>query len=415
MICNVNMSIGTEEVINMESTVFMHTADDVLAEMGIHFETEIMRQMDDLQEQINGMQEQIEGLQMEAGEQTVIDNVGWVFGIAKSYLDIAYDLADQLKYKEQVGMYMPQITDSDGVKSISCSQFIQACISAKDYQHSRYLDHIDDYDDDYDEDFGIWSDMISSSNTYGDYMTAAEMANYFENRGLLKPIDRFSTDMKAGDLLLFEKYDAKWGRRRFYHVAICVGSNVSGVFFLHASDYTDNVTGMKYPYGKPRIADSKESGIWMDYKAYSSEWCPTHYVSAQDVFPIGSYQNKKIMEDDVDRTNFYSSATAYVALYKYLTDPLERGLYTIEVDDRGDNKNTYVNVYYCKEDGSIPTEEEVNQYRETIEMARYGDINTMTFYAQLPIYQIEIRTAGGSSYDVRRVALYGGYKALEIY
>lgn len=312
-----------------------------------------------------------------------------VFETAKSYLDVAFDPNDRMAYAEGVGLFQPNVR-SNGIKCISCSQFVQACLSGIGYSFSRYVKNANEV--------ANWGFLSGGYGTimpdYGDYLTSDELGNFFEARGQLRELSTTYPQAKVGDVLLFKRDD------EFYHCAFCTGITPTRVYFLQAAD-----KGSMFPEGLPRICDGAEAGVYIRYLNWSSTYAPTHFVSISDIITDTVPVAVNIVASDSEaKTGTYSGSSAFV---KSITKNVERGLYTIEIEDDGTgNSNYYVRLNYNKADGTVPGSSEEAEYRENIEFVKYQNKFKAIFYAQLNVRQIDIRCTGGTSYGFKDFIMY---------
>ena len=313
-----------------------------------------------------------------------------VFETAKSYLNVAFDPNNRLAYAEGIGLFQPNTRNDSGYKCISCSQFVQACISGIDYGHSRYVKSSNEVTD-----WGFLSGNYGNTMIdYGDYLTSNEMGNFFLDRGQLRELSSTSPQAKVGDILLFSDGES------FYHAAICTGVTKQKIYFLHSAD-----KGAMFPEGLPRICDSIEAGVYLRYLVWSSPYAPTHYVSAKDVITdtIPIIVNR-IVYDSATKQGSYSGTSAFV---KSITKDFDNGLYTVKIKDDGTGDSRfYIRLNYYKEDGTVPSGADESKYSENIEFVQNQEVFKAIFYAQLPIRRIDIRCNGGTTY---------GYKSMEMY
>ena len=313
-----------------------------------------------------------------------------VFETAKSYLDAAYDPEGRLAYEEGVGLFQAETENGSGIKCISCSQFVQACLSGISYDFSRYVRSTNEKTA-----WGFVSGNYGSASTaYGDYLTAEEMAAFFQARGQLRTLSKTSPQVKAGDLLLSSNAGG------FYHCAFCTGVTPTRIYFLNASD-----RGSANPEGTPRICDGAEAGVFIRYLAWDSQYCPTHYVSIQDIItdaiPIDVH---KVAEDKEAAAGTYSGTSAYI---KSVPGTYDRGLYTFKIEDDGTgDSNYYLRVSYYKADGTVPDASEEATYRENVEFIKNQNTFKSIFYAQLGIRQIDVRCSGGTKYGFKEFSMY---------
>ena len=313
-----------------------------------------------------------------------------IFSVGKTYLDVAFDPNDRLAYAEGIGLYQENVKNSSDIKCISCSQFVQACLSGVYYNYSRYMRTSNEVSN-----WGFLSGGYGTTSTsYGDYLTANEMGNFFQSRGQLRELNSTYPQAKVGDILLHSNGST------FYHVSICTGISPSKVWFLQAAD-----KGTMFPEGLPRICDGEEAGVYIRSLPWSSQYAPTHFVSADDIITDTILTKvDRIAIENTARTGSYSGTSAYI---RTLTQDIEHGLYTFVAEDSGSgNSQYYIKIYYYKADGTVPSSAEEAQYTETIEGVKYQNKTKGIFYAQLDIRKIDIRCSGGTQYDYEKMELY---------
>ena len=310
------------------------------------------------------------------------DGIGALVEVAETYFDVAYDMDDQLLYNTKRGLFSENPKDDNGIKSIVCSQFEQACIGGITYQHSRYVQGENDA-----LPWGFVSDgsgvyAYTNWNPYNDYMTACEQAKYFENHGLLQTFDRNRNGLKPGDLLFYTKdsVDEDIYYRKITHVAICLGITKDRHTIMHSND------------NRARLIDDKEAGVMVDTYYYNN-YAPAYFVHS----PImAEYVSKLVASKELtDNGDYTGSSSAYIDKFTF-DEPLEQGFYTLKFDDVGDSYG-YIKVYY--ENGTS-----INY-----EGGKAAGVNSIVFYAEMPITQIDIRVALGTTFKCSWAKLYRGY------
>ena len=311
------------------------------------------------------------------------DGIGALLDVAETYFDVAYDVNDQLLYDSKHGLFNSQVTDDFGIKAIVCSQFTQACIAGITYKNSRYVGN-----DNLALPWGFVSDgsgvyAYTDWNAYNDYMTACEQAKYFEGQGKLNTFDVNRNALKAGDLVFYKgDVDEDIYYKKIVHIAICLAADKNRYTIIESND------------NYARMVDGKEAGTLVSTFRYTTK-SPDYFVHS----PImAEYINKKIGEKKLNRNASYTSTSAFIGEFVF-EEYLPRGFYTLQFDDLGDSLG-YISVNYKK------GEELISKNYNAIKNA---NINSIIFYAELPIASIYIRVSNGTKYNCSWSKLYKGY------
>lgn len=308
------------------------------------------------------------------------DGIGALVEVAQTYFDVAYDPDDQLLYHTTRGLFNSKVTDDSGIKSLVCSQFLCACLSAILYQNSRYVgDKNESLEWGWSSD-GTGNYDYTDWNPDNDYMTANNMARYFASKGLLIPFNPKRNTLQPGDIVFYRGGNAPdYYYEEITHVGVCLSSGNTGHTIMHSND------------GHMRLVDGKEAGVMVTRYLYSS-FAPSHYVKS----PImAEYKTELLVDKVVNSVGDYSgSLSGYITTLNLGT--LERGFYTVKYADSGDSEG-YIKVHFAN-----GTTKDINADKRT-------GVNKIVFYAEMPISKIDVRVIGGSNWNCERVKMYKGY------
>lgn len=310
------------------------------------------------------------------------DGIGPLVEIAESYFDVAFDENDQIVYESAHGLWADKVTTDAGVKSIVCSQFVQACIAAIDYEHSRYVQETNER-----RDWGFVSDgtgtySFTNWNSNNDYMDAANMAKYFEDHGRLHVFDKQRNALLPGDLLFFQDADST-KYKQIQHVAICLGASPYRYTIMHS-------TPDRY-----RIADGVETAVYIESFGYGG-YIPAFYARS----PINAeYNVKRLLRKEITKKDSYKAGeiSAWIEALTF-DEPLQRGMYTVRFDDAGDGKVGYIKLTYA------------NGKTQNFDGNKNAGICPVVFYAESPVSKIDVRVSAGTAYDCSLIELYKGYE-----
>lgn len=379
-----------------------------------------------------------------------IDGIGALVEVAETYFNVAYDPNDIMVYESKHGLFSPRycatynkevdedgnstlvlaldeygnhIKDEDGnpiydaekavqYKAIVCSQFEQACIAGITYQNSQYSGKKNKalpwgfvsngtgkytYTHPY-------NDGIEDTSVYNDYMTACNQAKYFDEKGMLNTFDSMRGGLKAGDLLFYAE-PSKVEEEDYYkfitHVGICLGADKIRYIMMHSTDnyirYFEknfNTSTKKWEIDE-NTKEQVEAGMEVKTYLYSTK-SPDYYVRS----PItAEYTVKTICSMELDKKKTYTDSSVFIGEFVF-EQPLERGFYTLQFDDLGDS-NGYIVVTYLNKKGQEGT--------LNYNAVKNIDINSVVFYAEMPVTKIYMRVTGGTHYDCSWAKLYKGY------
>ena len=329
------------------------------------------------------------------------DGVGALVEVAETYFNVAYDPKDRLVYDSTHGLYNSQITDGNGLKAIVCSQFEQACIAGITYENSRYVESKNSP-----LPWGFVSDgtgeySYTDWDANNDYMKACHQAKYFEDHGLLRTFDVNRNGLKPGDLLFYTS-DVVNGKvitdppyyKKITHVGICLGADKDRLTYMHSTDGHFRLAERVFDPETNQVIGGLETGVSVKTTRYTTE-SPSYYVHS----PImAGYTTKKLAEISLSKNKTYTDKSAFIGEF-VLEAPLPRGFYTIQFNDKGDSLG-YIVVTYQNGD----TELEVNYTA-----IKNANINSIVFYAEMPITKIYMRVSDGSYYNSTWAKLYKGY------
>jgi len=318
-------------------------------------------------------------------------NLDGVMRIAETYFHAAYDSDSRLCYSEaSTGLYANTLT-YNGVNAIVCSMFVQACIAAISWQHSRYVLGADKVN--VSEWWGWHSD--GTGGPYGqsganDYMLAKNLAKYFETKGILHPFDTAHNDLKPGDICFF------WNPTEgIHHNGICLRAG------------TDTFTLMQSRKSHNRLIDGLNAGVDVNFYTYGDSyvadpdagtWKPYSYVHLDDIPVVASGSEFTVLyAENLAKAASYGAGNdhATVKTYKPGTD-LPAGFYTVNVETNLAS-NAYVKLSYSD---NIRFRQRDN-----------GGVTSIVFYAEQPFNQIDIFADGevGTGYNIGRLCVVQGY------
>ncbi|MDC9367154.1 hypothetical protein, partial [Clostridioides difficile] len=249
------------------------------------------------------------------------DLVAAIVDVANSYFSVCYDPNDALVYDSTHGLFTDLYATSqgkEGKKSIVCSQFVQACLSAIPYNYSRYV-----YGKAHpnhslwwgwkSDGTGIYYNPTENpddelANLYAkDYMRASELEEYFGRKGVLHPFNIDHNDMKPGDVIFWKAsaFDDTVSSEDDYtsHVAICLNVYENTFTFMHSNN--DHI----------RLCDDvSEAGLMITHWLYS-KYTPCSYVHIADIIKCVPYHASNRIYDkqyDFSGTIPSGSASAYI-------------------------------------------------------------------------------------------------------
>ena len=314
------------------------------------------------------------------------DGIGALVEVAESFFNVAYDPNDHLVYESTIGLFSTNTTDANGHAAIVCSQFVQACIAGIRYERSRYVQDKNER-----LPWGFVSDgtgkySFTGWNAHNDYMDASNQAHYFEDHGALKTFDVNRVALQPGDLLFYTDEKSEKDNK-VSHVAICLGSTDDRYMLMHSINNHN------------RLVDGNEAGLVAETRTYVS-YCPTYYARSPIV---AEYSNTLITSESGKGLTEYTTNTTFAYDVKF-TEHLARGFYTLKFDDLGDSEYGYVKVHYVDEKGS--------KYEQNYVCIKNGEVNTVVFYAEMPITRIEARVLGGTYHNSSWMKFYKGYHGI---
>lgn len=332
------------------------------------------------------------------------DIVGAIIDIAESYFSICYDPNDAIVYDNTHGLFTDLYAVSsgkEGKKSIVCSQFVQACLSAIPYEYSRYVLGTDS------SNYSLWwgwktdGTGIYYNQKEGkdekakiyckDYMRASEQEEYFKRKGVLHSFDIEHNDIKPGDVIFWKASafaDVAPEKDYISHCAICLNAYINTYTIMHSNN------------NHIRLCDGVvEAGLMVTNWEYA-KYIPCSYVHIADIIKFTPlHKCKKIYEKKYGVSMNVASSSEYIGsiVFKEL---LEKGFYTVQFAGTGDC-NFYVKVKYVNGDAT----HEVNFYGEMM-----CGFESIVLYAELPISSIDIRANNGTILTLDNVRIYRGYK-----
>lgn len=305
-----------------------------------------------------------------------IGAVGAMTAIAETYLNQAYSADNQIVYESGYGIYTNPINEQ-GKKATVCSQFMKSLLMGTPYEYSRYVQN-DNAESWWSYEYDSSTDAVFESGGRG-YLISDQIAKYCEDKGWLIPFDSAHNNIRPGDVIFWSDDERTDKYLKVVHCAICLYVYWEGCYIIHAGG------------NKPRPIDGEDVGIEV-YKVRWSSYTPSYYARLPLV--DGKYTNQLLAEDIRSHSGTYSTTTTSMYYYDY--DSLPMGIYSMLWEDDG-NGIDYIKIN--------PDGINVN-----IEACKQGNKYYAIFYATEPIVRIDMRSGQGTTYDLKNVQLYKGYK-----
>ena len=303
--------------------------------------------------------------------------IGAMLACTETYFKEAYDNPDnQIVYDTYHGIFTYPKTD-ENINATVCSQFTKSQLLGIPYEFSKYEQDKNDkawWGYEYDGFSGTPSSEFWDTDGY---LTSWEMAQYFDDKGILSVFDPHHNNIRAGDIMFF---GAEPTIESVNHCCVCLYTTNEGFVTPEAGG------------NARRPLDNKDVGIGLDYYAWNS-YTPTFYVKVPML--DGEYTNELVLKDDKGASGSYNGNKQL--LYKYQWYPrLADGFYTI--------------IWEGTSTDEITLGIDISSTERVYHAFNQGNKHYAVFYPRNVVRFINFYATGAGTFEIKNVRLYKGYK-----